>query len=149
MPRKNSGLTVRDLAKLLPVGESTIYRWIKDDIIPYVNCRIPLAFAKKLKKEWDKTCTPAEAARIRRVSTSKIDKMLNDGCCFRERFVARKRRIIRESLWNLKRGSFVIKKGDIVHPNRRGFARLTKAKLRKISRMGHEAFKKKLRVLSF
>lgn len=142
MPRKRNGLKAEELAKLLPAGECTVYRWIADDLIPYIDHRIPRAFAKRMKKLWDKTCTPSEASRILEVSTTKIDDMLDEGS-FRTTTLGRKTRIFRDSLAKAKKKGFLVQKSDIAHPNRRGFARLKKAKLGEISKMGNHSLKRR------
>jgi len=139
--RKDKGFTAEELAELLPVGNCTVYRWIAGDFIPYLDRRIPSAFVKRLKKLWDKTCTPSEASRVLGVSTSKVDDMLKEGC-FNVVMIVRKKRIFKSSLNKVKRKNFVVQRVDIVHPNRRGFARLKKSKLQEISIMGNKSQKR-------
>jgi hypothetical protein len=142
MSDKKRGVSPEELALLLPTGKCTVYRWIRDDLIPYVNKQIPLVYALKMKLLWDKTCTASEAARILGVSTSKVNDMLDDGY-FQEILVARKKRILRKSIHKVMKVPFVIQKQDIIYPNRRGFARLRKAKQREISMMGNNSNKRK------
>jgi predicted transcriptional regulator len=129
------GLTVKEFADLIRVGECTVYRWISEDAIQYVNCRIPKGYANRVKRLWDKTCTPSEFARHLGVSPSKVDLLIVKGK-LRSIRVIRKPRLFLKDLRKIKNDPNLVQKCDVIHKNKRGFARYTKKRKTAIALLG-------------
>ncbi len=134
MPDRH-GYTVEEFALLLSVGECTVYRWIYEDLIPYVNFRIPNKFANKTKRLWIKTCTPSEFARHLGVSPSKVDILISKGKLQTIR-VIRKPRVFLKDLKKIKNDKNLVQKVDVIHKNKRGFARYSKKRKTAIALLG-------------
>lgn len=144
MPDRH-GYTVEEFALLLSVGECTVYRWIYEDLIPYVNCRIPKKFANKIKRLWIKTFTPSEFARHLGVSPSKVDILMVKGK-IRGIRVIRKIRLYLKDLKKIRRDKNLVQKADVVYKNKRGFARYSKKRKTAIALLGCYSPNRKKRV---
>lgn len=136
------GLTPEEFADLLSVGHCTVYRWIYDDLIQYVDRRVPKKYAERVKRLWDKTCTPSEFARLLKCSPSKVDILIRDGK-LRTIRVVNKRRVFRKDLNKIRKNPNLVQPGDVIHKKKRGFARYTKKRKTAISRLGNSSAKRK------
>ena len=134
------GPRVKEFAKELGLGECTLWRWIKEEVLYYEDHRIPSRDARRIKKFWKKTCTPSEAARMLHVSATKISLLLSNGR-FKTIKGPRKLRIFKKSIPGARK-YIIIHKKDLAYPNRRGFARLKAKKHAEISGMGGNAARK-------
>jgi hypothetical protein len=139
---KPADVSIPDLATKLGIGECTAYRWAAKDLLERVDGSrlISGEFAAQLVKDWKRSCTQVEAGIRLSRSTSKVNEMLHTGELRGvEVPLGGKLRVLLSSIREAKNKPRAIKESDVVHPERRGFARLSREQALQFARRGRKS----------
>ena len=137
--KRRPAVTVTQLALALKISKCNIYRWVRNGLLSVIHLRsyhqknkiIKREDAVQLLRDWRRSCTPTKASNLLGVSRNSAEHLIKKNILETIKLMGLTRVMLSsiDSAKNFKN----LTDQDVIYPEKKGFAKYSREKIREIS----------------